>query len=31
MRTPLFFLTSSVALTVIAILGAVVVELLFYL
>jgi hypothetical protein len=31
MKTPLFFLTVSVALVVIAIVGAVVIELLFYL
>ena len=31
MRTPLFFLTASVTLTAIAIVGAVTVELLFYL
>jgi len=31
MKTPLFFLTVSVALVVIAIVGVVVIELLFYL
>jgi hypothetical protein len=31
MKTPLFFLTASVALVVIAIVGALVIELLFWL